>query len=91
MLLGDSWQDNLNVVRVLGIFPAIEQRLIWSAKTIEVSSWRKVVVKLPSDIDEYRLLFEGEYNETSSYYSRNYVTIDNLELRNCSVEGKLFS
>ena len=50
-----------------------------------------MVVELPKDIDEYRLLFEGEYNETSSYYSRNYVTIDNLDLRSCSVEGKLFS
>lgn len=57
---------------------------------MEVLSWRKVVVDLPSDIGEYRLLFEGEYNKTSSYYSRNYVTIDNLELRTCSVEGKLF-
>ncbi len=74
---------------LIGTFPTIEHRLIWSAKNIEVLSWRKVVVELPYDIDEYRLLIEGEY-ETSSY-SRNYVAIDNLELRRCSVEGKLFS
>lgn len=47
-----------------------------------------MVVQLPNDIDDYRLFFEGEYKKATNYHSRNYVTIDNLELRSCSVEGK---
>ena len=47
-----------------------------------------MVMNLPTDLDEYRILFEGEYNKTSNRYSRNYVTIDNLELRSCVIEGK---
>ena len=46
-------------------------------------------MNLPTDLDEYRILFEGEYNKTSNRYSRNYVTIDNLELRSCVIEGKI--
>lgn len=73
-----------------GAFPTFEQRLIWKAKNIEVSRWRKVVVDLPNDIDEYRLLFEGECEDGRSYL-RNYVTVDNLELRSCrSNKGLLF-
>jgi len=72
-----------------GKYPNTEQRLIWEAKTIEVPSWRKVIVELPNDVDEYRLLFEGEYYNATSYYSRNFVTIDNLELRSCSHKGEL--
>lgn len=71
-----------------GTFPTTEETLIWSAKNVEVSRWRKMIVELPNDIEEYRLLLEGEYKEASSH-SRNYVTVDNLELRSCSVEGKL--
>ena len=48
-----------------------------------------MVLNLPTDLDEYRILFEGEYNKTSNRYSRNYVTIDNLELRSCVSEGKI--
>ena len=48
-----------------------------------------MVLNLPTDLDEYRILFEGEYNKTSNRYSRNYVTIDNLELRSCMSEGKI--
>ena len=47
-----------------------------------------MVMNLPTDLDGYRILFEGEYNKTSNRYSRNYVTIDNLELRSCVIEGK---
>ncbi len=72
-----------------GTYPNIEQRLIWEAKNIEVPSWRKVVVELPNDVNEYRLLFEGEYNKTTNYHTRNFVTIDNIELRSCSHKGKL--
>jgi len=72
-----------------GKYPKTEQRLIWEAKNVEVSSWRKVIVELPNDVNEYRLLFEGEYNKSSSYWSRNFVTIDNLEVRSCSHNGKL--
>ena len=72
-----------------GTYPDIEQKLFWEAKNIEVSSWRKVVLELPNDVDEYQILFEGEYNKTASYYSRNYVTIDDLELRSCSHQGKV--
>ena len=56
---------------------------------VEVKSWKKVVLNLPTDLDEYRILFEGEYNKTSNRYSKNYVTIDNLELRSCVIEGKI--
>ena len=72
-----------------GMYPNTEQRLIWEAKNIEVLRWRKVIVELPNDVDEYRLLFEGEYYKARSYSSRNFVTIDNLELRSCSLQGKL--
>ena len=71
-----------------GTYPNIEQKLIWEGKNIEVSSWRKVIVELPNDVDEYRLLFEGEYNKTTNYWTRNFVTIDNLELRSCYQKGK---
>ncbi|XP_078343101.1 uncharacterized protein LOC144628871 isoform X1 [Oculina patagonica] len=71
-----------------GTYPNIEQRLIWQAKNVEVPSWRKVVVELPNDINEYRLLFEGEYNKTTNYWTRNFVTIDNIELRSCSHKGE---
>lgn len=71
-----------------GTYPNIEQKLIWGGKNIEVSSWRKVIVELPNDVDEYRLLFEGEYNKTTNYWTRNFVTIDNLELRSCYQKGK---
>ena len=60
---------------------------MWSVKNIEVSSWKKVILDLPPDVDEYRLLLEGDYNKTSSYRSRNYVTVDNLELRSCLIKG----
>ena len=46
-----------------------------------------MIISLPTGLDEYRLLLEGEYNE-STYYSRNYVAVDNLELRRCSFEGE---
>ena len=72
-----------------GSFPSLRQTLIWSAKNVQVSSWKKVVIALPTDLDEYRVLLEGEYNKTSHYWSRNYVTVDNLELRSCSMKGKL--
>ena len=52
-----------------------------------VSNWRQAAIDLPNDVDEYKLLLEGEYNKSSSYYSRNYVAVDNLELRSCSVKG----
>ena len=48
-----------------------------------------MIVGLPHDLEEYRLLFEGEYNETTNYWRRNFVAIDNLELRSCSEKGKL--
>ena len=48
-----------------------------------------MVMNLPTDLDGYRILFEGEYNKTSNRYSRNYVTIDNFELRSCVIEGKI--
>lgn len=48
-----------------------------------------MVLNLPTDLDEYRILLEGEYNKTSNRYSRNYVTIDNLELTSCVIEGKI--
>ena len=48
-----------------------------------------MIVELPNDVDEYRLLFEGEYNKTTYYWRRNFVTIDNLELRSCSYKGNL--
>ena len=49
-----------------------------------------MIVELPNDVDdEYRLLFEGEYNKTTNYWTRNFVTIDNLELRGCYQKGKL--
>ena len=48
-----------------------------------------MILDLPTDVDEYRLLLEGEYNKTSSYWSRNYVTIDHLELRSCSIKGSV--
>ncbi|KAL9960874.1 hypothetical protein ACROYT_G034380 [Oculina patagonica] len=71
-----------------GRHPNIEQKLTWEAKNIKVSSWswswRKVVVDLPSDVDEYRLLLEGEYEKWTSFWSGNYVNIDNLELRRCT-------
>ena len=73
------------------LYPDIEQKLIWQAKNIEVPNWRKVAVELPNNIDEYRLLFEGEYNKTTNYYTRNYVTIDNLQLRSCSHEGNIIN
>ena len=41
------------------------------------------------DLDEYSILFDGEYNKTLNRYSRNYVTIDNIELRSCVIEGKI--
>ena len=69
-------------------YPNIEQKLIWEAKNFEVPSWRKVIVELPNDVEEYRLLFEGEYN-TTKYWTRNFVTIDNLELRSCYQKGKM--
>ncbi|XP_078343031.1 uncharacterized protein LOC144628791, partial [Oculina patagonica] len=84
--VGKQGRAGLSLYIQTGKFPSTRHRLIWSAKNIEISSWRKVVVELPNDVDEYRLLFEGEYNETSGYFSRNYVTIDNLKLRSCSVE-----
>ena len=62
---------------------------MWSVKNIEVSSWKKVMLDLPTDVDEYRLLLEGDYNKTSSYWSRNYVTVDNLELRSCLIKGNV--
>ena len=71
------------------MYPNIEQKLIWEAKNVEVSSWKKVIVELPNDVDEYRLLFEGEYNQTTNFWTRNFVTIDNLELRRCDQKGKL--
>jgi len=46
-----------------------------------------VVIALPSDIDEYRLLLEGECNKSSRYDNRNYVIVDNLELLGCSNGG----
>lgn len=48
-----------------------------------------MIAELPNDVDEYRLLFEGEYNKTTNYWTRNFVTIDNLELRSCDQKGKL--
>ena len=48
-----------------------------------------MIIELPNDVEEYRLLFGGEYNKTTNYWSRNFVTIDNLELRSCSHKGKL--
>ena len=48
-----------------------------------------MIAELPNDVDEYRLLFEGEYNKTTDYWKRNFVTIDNLELRRCDQKGKL--
>ena len=48
-----------------------------------------MIVDLPNDVDEYRLLFEGEYNKTTNFWTRNFVTIDNLELRSCDQKGKL--
>lgn len=75
-------------VRV-GTYPNIRQTLIWSVKNIEVSSWKKVILDLPTDVAEYKLLLEGEYNKTSSYWSRNYVTVDHLELRSCSIKGSV--
>ena len=77
------------VLLCTGKSPNIKQTLIWSAKNIEVSSWKKVVMDLPTDLNEYKLLFEGEYNKTSSYWSRNYVTVDNIELRSCLNKGKV--
>jgi len=65
-----------------------EQRLVWRAKNVELWHWKKVVITLPTDIDEYRLLLEGECNKSSNYYSRNYVIVDNLELLGCSNGGK---
>ena len=55
---------------------------------MEVLSWKKVSISLPTGLDEYRLLLEGEYNE-SIYYSRKFVAVDNLELRRCSFKGEL--
>ena len=48
-----------------------------------------MIAELLNDVDEYRLLFEGEYNQTTDYWTRNFVTIDNLELRRCDQKGKL--
>ncbi|XP_078343106.1 protein bark beetle-like isoform X1 [Oculina patagonica] len=70
-----------------GAFPTTEQRLIWRAINVYAYKWRKVVLDLPNDVDEYRLLFEGEYGDGKSY-SRNFVAIDNLEFRSCSVKGE---
>ena len=71
--------------------PTVEQRLIWSAKYIGEWGWRKAIVELPNDLDEYRLLFEGAYEsfQPPPSYPRNHVTIDNLEMRRCSVKGNL--
>ena len=54
--------------------------------------WRKAIVELPNDLDEYRLLFEGTYEpfRPPPSYPRNHVTIDNLEMRRCSSKGNLF-
>ena len=74
-------------------FFTIERKLIWNAKyDIEKWGWRKAIVELPNDLDEYRLLFEGAYESfrPPPSYPRNHVTIDNLEMRKCSVKGKLF-
>ena len=71
-----------------------EQRLIWRAKIVELRDWKKVVIALPSDVEEYRLLLVGECNKSSSYSSRNYLIVDNLELLGCSNRGtvlKVFS
>ncbi|KAL9960877.1 hypothetical protein ACROYT_G034383 [Oculina patagonica] len=75
-----------------GRYPNIEQKLTWEAKNIKGSSWRKVVVDLPSDVDEYRLLLEGEYEKWTSFWFGNYVNIDNLELRRCThKEHRIFN
>ena len=74
----------------IGTFPAIEQKLIWSIKHELGWGWRKAVVELPNDLDEYKLLLEGVYGsfQPPPSYPRNHVTIDNLELKRCSVKGK---
>ena len=45
-----------------------------------------MVLDLPIDVDEYKLLLEGRYEKTVSR-SVNYVVVDNLELRRCSTKG----
>ncbi|PFX25774.1 Tenascin-X [Stylophora pistillata] len=67
-----------------GTYPTFKQKLLWEASDLYVMSWRKIALDLPSGIDEYRLLFEGECNISSPYYYRNYVMMDNVELRSCS-------
>ena len=54
-----------------------------------MSDWQKAIVELPQDLDEYRVLLEGVYEsfQPPPYYPRNYVNIDNLEFRRCSVKG----
>lgn len=72
----------------IGASPKIKQKVIWSVKDTEVSGWKRVAMTLPRDEDEYRLLLEGEYNKSTSTWTRNYVTVDNIELRSCLIKGK---
>ncbi|PFX18273.1 Macrophage receptor MARCO [Stylophora pistillata] len=73
----------LSVYAQTGTFSKIDHRLIWRSTDDYVWDWRKVVIDLPSDIDEYRLLLVARYNSSSYYYSRNYVAVDNLLLSGC--------
>lgn len=73
---------------IIGTFPRVMQRIIWSTKNFDGSRWRRVIITLPSDIEEYQLLLEGKCNKTSSYYNRNHVILNSLELQHCSTRGK---
>ncbi|KAL9960880.1 hypothetical protein ACROYT_G034386 [Oculina patagonica] len=89
--VGKQGRAGLSLYIQTGRHPNIEQKLTWEAKNIEVWIWRKVVIDLPNDVDEYRLLFEGKYNKSAmyiKYWLRNYVNIDNLELRRCTHKGE---
>jgi hypothetical protein len=56
----------------------------WKPKSSEVLQWTKVVLDLPKDLMEYRIVFVGSYNTTTNYYNRNFVTLDDIEIQNCA-------
>jgi hypothetical protein len=67
---------------ILGSYPDFEAKLIWKTRKSTSNNWKKVLIKLPPDVKEYRIALLGECSR-----HRSYVMIDDLELRTCLDKG----
>ena len=63
----------------LGSYTNFQRRLIWSTRKYSIYRWEKVLLRLPHDVNEYRIALVGE--------TSRYVAIDDLKLMLCNARG----